>query len=350
MKRSKIFILILSIIIICALAVSCASTGSAAKTSGGDALSLWTDEAPAKKALTEYMEAITKEGSPDFIPKENRIAIFDLDGTLFCETNPTYFDFQLFIHRVTEDPTYTPTKAQLDVAIPFKKTGKVPPLSKDYEQLLATAYEGMTLNEFESYVKAFMETDQPGYENLKRKDAFYKPMLQVINYLKANDFIVYVSSGTNRLTLRALAKDALNLPRRQIIGSDNIVLARGQGNIDDLDYTLSPGEEVRLGGQFIEKNLQMNKVESIIDEIGEHPVLAFGNSMTDASMMNYALSNPTYKSMAFMLMCDDLEREYGNLKKAETVLKDGCNKYGWIPVSMKNDWKTIYGENVKKTE
>lgn len=350
MKKSKLFILTLSVILICALAVSCASTGSAAKASESDALSLWTDEAPLKKGLTEYMEAITKEGSPDFIPKESRIAIFDLDGTLFCETNPTYFDFQLFIHRVTEDPSYTPTQRQLDFARPFKETGKVPPLGKDYEQLLATAYEGMTLNEFESYVKAFMETDQPGYENLKRKDAFYKPMLQVINYLKANDFTVYVSSGTNRLTLRALVKDALDLPRRQIIGSDNFTLAEGQGDKDGLDYILTPGEEVRLSGKFIIKNLQMNKVKSIIEDIGEQPVLAFGNAMSDASMLNYALSHPTYKSMAFMLMCDDLEREYGNLKKAETVLNDGCNKYGWIPVSMKNDWKTIYGENVKKTE
>ena len=144
--------------------------------------------------------------------------------------------------------------------------------------------------------------------------------------------------------------EVLRLPAAQIIGSDGTVAAFGQNGKDGLDYVFVNGDVLLLGGTNLVKNLQMNKVESIIDEIGEHPVLAFGNSMTDASMMNYALSNPTYKSMAFMLMCDDLEREYGNLKKAETVLKDGCNKYGWIPVSMKNDWKTIYGENVKKTE
>ena len=349
MKKTKLFILITTVILVCALAASCATT-QASGASGKEALSLWNDEAPLKKAITEYVDATTKKGSADFIPVEHRIAVFDLDGTLFCETNPTYFDFQLFIHRVTEDPSYTPTQKQLDFARPFKETGKVPPLGKDYEQLLATAYVGMTLNEFESYVKAFMETDQPGYENLKRKDAFYKPMLEVINYLKANDFLIYVSSGTNRLTLRALVKDALDLPRRQIIGSDNMTLADGQGDKDGLDYILTPGEEVRLGEKFIIKNLQMNKVKSIIEDIGEQPVLAFGNAMSDASMLNYTLSNPTYKSLAFMLMCDDLDREYGNLDKAATVLNDGCNKYGWIPVSMKNDWKTIYGEDVKKTE
>ena len=91
----------------------------------------------------------------------------------------------------------------------------------------------------------------------------------------------------------------------------------------------------------------MNKVSSIVREIGLKPVLAFGNSSTDASMLNYSIQNNKYKALAFMLCCDDLEREYGNLKKADSM-KEASAQNGWIPVSMKDDWKTIYGEDVKR--
>ena len=349
MKKTKLFILVLSAILICTLAASCASTSSAAKASGPEALSLWTDEAPFKKAITEYVETTTKKGSADFIPVEHRIAVFDLDGTLFCETHPTYFDLQMFMYRVLDDPTFNPTQMQYKYAKEIRDTGKLPPLSKAYEKMNASAYAGMTLKEFDDFVRAFMETDQPGYANLKRKDAFYKPMVQLINYLTANDFTVFVSSGTDRFILRPLTEGTLHLPMHQIIGSDSLVVAAGQGDKDGMDYLLPQGEELKLAGDNIIKNLQLNNTTTIVKVIGVQPVRAFGNSMTDASMMNYALSNPDYKSLAAMVLCDDLDREYGKLDRAKSDA-ESCNKYGWIPVSMKNDWKTIYGENVKKTE
>ena len=349
MRKSKLFILITTAIMVCALATSCATTKASSGASGIESLSLWNDEAPLKKAITEYIEATTKESSADFIPVEHRIAVFDLDGTLFCETHPTYFDLQMFLHRVLDDPTYKPTKLQYEYAKEIRDTGKIPPLSKEYEQMNASAYEGMTLKEFDDFVRAFMETDQPGYVNLKRKDAFYMPMVQLINYLNANDFTVFVSSGTDRFILRPLTEGTLHLPMHQIIGSDSLIVAAGQGDKDGLDYLLPQGEDLKLAGHNIIKNLQMNKAATIVKEIGVQPVLAFGNSMTDASMMNYALSNPNYKSLAAMVLCDDLEREYGKLERAASDAEK-CNQYGWIPVSMKNDWKTIYGENVRKTE
>mgnify|MGYP002855070944 CR=1 FL=1 len=320
---------------------------SCTKTSSKGSLSLWNDDAPAKKALVEYVQSVTKKGSADFIPEERRIATFDLDGTLFCETNPTYFDFQLFIHRVLDDPSYTPTQEQKALADEFRTTGKVPPLGKEYEKMLASAYEGFTLDGFAQYVKDFMQTSQPGYKNLKRADAFYKPMVQVVSYLVQNGFSVYVSSGTNRLILRALVCDALCLPPKQVIGSDNVLVSTNQGGKDGLEYTFSKGDKVLLGGVNIIKNLQMNKVSTIVKEIGYQPVLAFGNSLTDASMVNYAMYDNEYKSLGFMLCCDDLDREYGNLKKADKMRSD-CEANGWIAISMKDDWKTIYGDYVIK--
>ena len=308
-------------------------------------LSSWNDRAPAKSALIDYVEAVTKKGSPDYIPVEHRIAVFDFDGTLFLETDPTYFDWQLFEHRVLEDPAYKATAEQLAAARASRK-GKFPPLNKDRERMVAEAYRGMTLDEFGAFVRKFMAENQPGFIGLKRGDAYYKPMLEVIDYLRRNGFTVYVISGTERLTMRPLT-EVLRLPLKQIIGSDNTVVASNQKGRDGLAYIFVKGDKLLLGGANIVKNLQMNKVSIIVREIGVQPVLAFGNTMSDASMLNYTISGNKYKALGFMLLCDDLVREYGNTKKAGAMLSS-CRKYGWIPVSMRDDWKTIYGEGVTR--
>ena len=124
-------------------------------------------------------------------------------------------------------------------------------------------------------------------------------------------------------------------------------MASGQGGKDGLDYVFVKGDKVLLGGANIVKNLQMNKVSIITREIGVQPVLAFGNTMSDASMLNYTISGNKYKALGFMLLCDDLVREYGNMKKADAMRRN-CRKYGWVPVSMRDDWKTIYGDGVTR--
>ena len=310
-------------------------------------LSQWNDSAPAKKALVEYVKTVTSKSSPDYIPAENRIAVFDLDGTLFLETDPTYFDWLLFEHRVLDDPSYKATDEQL-AAAKASRGGKFPKLDNARERMVSEAYKGLTLDEFDAFIRKFMDEPQPGFIGMKRGDAFYKPMMEVVDYLVKNGFIVYVISGTDRLTVRPLA-DKLHLPPRQVIGSDSTIIASGQGEKDGLDYTFGKEDTLVLGGRNLVKNLQLNKVTIIAREIGVQPVLAFGNSLTDASMLNYAIHGNKYKSLGFMLLCDDLEREYGNAAKADKMRGD-CAKNGWIPVSMRDDWKTIYGENVMKKQ
>ena len=308
-------------------------------------LALWYDSAPAKKALIEYVEDVTSKSSPNFIPVEKRVAVFDFDGTLFLETDPTYFDWLLFEHRVLEDPSYKPTPEQLSAAKAARE-GKFPALGKERERMVSEAYKGMTLEEFDAFVRKFMEELQPGFIGLKRGDAFYLPMIDIVEYLVKNDFTVYVVSGTDRLTVRPLL-DKLHLPPRQVIGSDSTIVASGQGDKDALDYTYSKGDVLLMGGKNLVKTLQMNKASAIAREIGVQPVLAFGNALSDASMLNYAIYGNKYKALAFMLLCDDLEREYGSKAKADKV-RDACKTYGWIPVSMRDDWKTIYGYGVQK--
>ncbi|MER2026128.1 MAG: haloacid dehalogenase-like hydrolase [Lachnospiraceae bacterium] len=316
-------------------------------------LSLWNEGAPAREALTAYMEAITKEGSPDFIPVENRIAVFDFDGTLFCETDPNYFDYTLLVYRVTEDPEYKDRASEFEKMVAAKiidqntNGTKYAELPVEHGQAVASAFKGMTMREFLDYIQEFKKQPMPSYEGMTRGGGFYEPMLQIINYLKANDFTVYVISGTDRFICRGIMENSpLELPNSQIIGSDETVVAGLQDGADGLDYTFTQGDDLYLGGEFIIKNLKMNKVTVINSEIGVQPVLSFGNTTGDAAMCNYALSNNPYKSLAFMLCCDDLERENGNIKKANDMYKL-CEENNWIPVSMKNDWKTIYAEGVK---
>ena len=331
-----------------------AGTESGAKAINADEyLSYWTEDSGLRQQLVPYMEAITDEGSADYIPVEDRIAVFDFDGTLFCETDPNYFDYTLLVYRVTQDPEYKDKASEFEKMVAAKiidqnENGtKYEELPVEHGQAVASAFKGMTQQEFTDYIQEFKKLPMPSYEGMTRGGGFYEPMLQVVNYLKANDFTVYVISGTDRFICRGLMVNSpLVLPNKQIIGSDELVVARKQNGVDGLDYTFEQGDDLILGGEFIIKNLKMNKVTVINKEIGQQPVLSFGNTTGDAAMANYTLGKNPYKSLAFMLCCDDLDRENGNIDKANKMY-ELCEEFHWIPVSMKNDWTTIYADGVK---
>lgn len=328
-------------------------TSKKASSSESDPLSLWTKDAKLKTELTAYMKAITDKNGKDFIPVKDRIAVFDMDGTLCCETDPGYFDHKLLYYRVTEDPDYKnkaskEEKETAEIIKTYFETGEYPEgLDIKHGKAVATAFKGMTLDEFDAYVKDYKSKAVPSYNNMTNGEAFYKPMLQVIDYLQDNDFKVYVISGTDRLITRGLCDGVIDIPLSQMIGSDESLVASHQGDKDGLEYTFTKDDKVITGGEFIIKNLKMNKVSVIEKEIGAQPVLSFGNSSGDGAMANFVINNNKYKSGAYMLCCDDLERENGNQKKADKMYTM-CDENNWTPVSMKNDWTTIYGDNVTK--
>ena len=326
-------------------------------TDDEDPLSLWTADSAAKQALIDYVTTVTDESSPDFIPVEDRVATFDIDGTLLNETDPNYFDYTLLVHRVLEDPNYIDQASDFEKATANKivdqnENGtKYSELPVEHGQAVASAFKGMTVDEFYDYVHEFAKSEMPSYENMLRGESFYAPMVQVVQYLQANDFDVYMMSGTDRLIMRGVFSSDLcpiNVPLNHILGSDESLVGSEQGDSDGLDYTFGQDEKLVLGGDFLMKTLKENKVYIIQREIAKQPVLSFGNSSGDFAMDNYALSNPTYKSAAFQLCCDDLERENGNMSKADSMYAD-CEANGYIPVSMKNDWTTIYPEGVVYT-
>ena len=188
-------------------------------------LSLWTDGAQAKKQLTDYMESITDEKSSDFIPVKNRIAVFDLDGTLFCETDPNYFDYTLLVHRVLEDENYKDKasdfeKETAEKIVKQNETGEsFEGLEIDHGKCIASSFSGMTMEEFSNYIQEFKKSPMPSYEGMNRGDGWYKPMLEIVDYLKANDFTVYIVSGTDRFIVRSLMENSPldDIPKSQIM-------------------------------------------------------------------------------------------------------------------------------------
>ena len=217
-------------------------------------LSLWNEESGLRQQLVPYMEAITQEGGADYIPVENRIAVFDFDGTLFCETDPNYFDYTLLVYRVLEDPEYKDKASEFEKMVANKIVDqntngtKYEELPVEHGQAVASAFKGMTLDEFNAYIQEFKKLPMPSYEGMTRGGGFYEPMLQVVNYLEANDFTVYVISGTDRFICRGIMDNSpLKLPNNQIIGSDETVVSTQQGGEDGLNYTFVQGDDLILG-------------------------------------------------------------------------------------------------------
>ena len=306
----------------------------------------WAKDSVAKQKLIEYVSDVTNKKSKNFIPVADRIAVFDVDGTIACETAPFCFDFMMFVYRALDDPNYIASaqdKANgelVKAAIYGKKMTN--DVRRKHCASNASVFAGMTAEEYADYTRNYLNTPVEGFDGLKVGEAFYLPMIEVISYLKANNFKIYLVSGADRDYLRT-STEIFSVDGT--IGTDYRYVATNQGDIDGMDYTLKPDDKV-VRGDFVSKDINMNKVSNIAREIGKKPVLAFGNSSGDSSMINFSMRDNKYRTMAFFVICDDLEREFGNMDKANKCIKL-ADQNGWIKISMRDDFKTIYGDNVK---
>ena len=193
------------------------------------------------------------------------------------------------------------------------------------------------------------KTDVVGFDGMTYSQSFYLPMLEVIEYLKANDFDVWMVSACEREVVRALV-ERFNIPFDRVIATDVPYVASGKGDEAADDYNMGRDETILLGTPLDEVECgKSGKSAAIAREIGKRPVLAFGNSSGDYAMLNSAEGNPDHTGMGFFVVCDDTQREYGNNEKAAEYYDD-AEKNGWTAFSMANDWKTIYGDGVTKTE
>ena len=354
---------ILATLMIALFAAGCSSgaqSGSASAQGGSPqaastasaALSSWSDGSEPLKVLTGFVEAATDESSAGYIPPEDRVAVFDLDGTLMCETYPWCFEYMVFADYALNNPGY---KAPDDVAAVAQEIvdsawGEKPSgMSTRQARAGAIAYKGLTPAELEEYVGKFKESQAEGFSGMTRGEAWYRPMVEVFDYLKGNGFDVYVVTATERNIVRGVVAGSLDVDPSHVIGTEYGYVATGQGDEADADYTFQAGDEVVFDGSYAGENAKTSKVDAIVREIGKQPVLAFGNSSGDAAMLTYALSGNAYPSAAFMVLADDAEREYGDAEAAAEK-RATWEESGFTVFSMRDDFATIYGDGVQKVE
>jgi len=344
---------ILSILMAVALALTAFSGLAMAEKAGNVFMfTQWNPDAPALNALIGYVEDVTDPDSADFIPEMDRIAVFDMDGTLMGELYPTYLEYYMLAWRILKDPTCQPDAEMLEVGRQLRDCALDNSFPSDMAMRhaiqAARAYSGMTLNEFADFCTRILVREADGFEGMTYGEAYYLPMVEVIEYLQANGFKCYVCSGSDRFICRTFIEGMVDIPYENIIGMDVQMAASGQGDEDPLNYVFTAGDDVVRTDKLLVKNLKTNKVLQIVQDIGHQPVLSFGNSSGDVSMHNYTISKNAYKSAAFMLIADDEVRDYGNAEKA-VGLREKWEESGYNVISMANDWKTIYGEDVRKT-
>lgn len=310
----------------------------------------WTEGSVAAENLNAYLQAVTDEASPDYIPVEDRIAVFDLDGTLMCETYPFCFEYMVFSDYVLnhsdkmQDEVVAVAQEIADAAGKEKPDG----MSTRQASAGAVAYQGMTMSEIAEMVRDFKGSEAWGFSGMTRGEAYYKPMVELFNALLENDFTVYVVTATERNIVRELINGTLDIPPSCVIGTEYGYRASGQGEEADGDYTFQPSDRIVFDGTYEGENAKTCKVDAIVREIGQQPVLAFGNSSGDLAMEIYTTSNNPYKSAAYMVVADDEEREYGDTAGAEEKKKTYAEQ-GIGIISMKDDFRTIYGDDVVKT-
>ena len=185
-------------------------------------------------SLISYVDSVTDPASPDYVAPEERIAVFDADGTLLGERFPTYFDQCLLMHRLLHDESYEAApedKAFAETLETALLNGeKAPKAPRSTAQMLSESFKGYTVEEYRAYVRDFMNEPAAGFEGMTYGEAFFQPMVSVVSYLAGKDFQIFLSSGAERSMLREVTKDALGFETISMrdefatIYGDNVVM------------------------------------------------------------------------------------------------------------------------------
>lgn len=322
----------------CALPPDADSTGraqSARTAATASALPSWRDGA-AKQAIVRFVEAVTKEGTTDYVAPADRIAVFDNDGTLWSE-QPLYFQFYFLLDQVRAaapqhpewrgNPTFQALMAN-DLAGLMRD-------QKSLFQLIAVANSGMTVDEYDRTIRTWLESARHPKFNRPYTDLVYQPQLELLNYLRANGFKVYIVSGGTREFMRPWSERVYGIPPEQVVGSTQAV-----------KFEVRNGQPALVRGptmEFIDDG--PNKPVGIYHQIGRRPILAVGNSDGDLEMLQYTMAGAGQR-LAVLVHHDDAAREFAydrqsSVGKLDKALDEATTR-GWTVISMKQDWARIY--------
>ncbi len=309
----------------------------------------WAENYGAAADLNQYILAVTDETSPDYIPAADRIAVFDLDGTLMCETCPFCFEYIAFADYALNHADAMPDEVLAVAQEIADAAGGEKPSGMSTRQAAAgaVAYKGMTMKELAGIVDDFKGSEAWGFTGMKRGEAYYKPMVELFKTLQVNDFTLYIVTATERNIVRELIRGTLDIPAAHVIWTEYGYTAIHQGEAPDGDYTFQSSDQIVFDGAYYGENSRTSKVDAIVREIGQQPVLAFGNSSGDLAMEIYTISDNPYRSAAYMVLADDAEREYGDSESAEEK-RTSYREQGIGIISMRDDFDTIYGHGVSK--
>ncbi|MEZ0274096.1 MAG: HAD family hydrolase [Roseimicrobium sp.] len=307
-----------------------------ARASAADALPSWNDTAP-KKAIIAFVEKVTKEGSPDFVPVPERIATFDNDGTLWAE-QPLYFQFFFVIDRVK---ALAPEHPEWKEKEPFASVlrGDMKGLAAQGEKgaltLLAATHTGMTTEEFTRTVTDWITTAKHPKTGRLYTEMVYQPMLELLAYLRANGFKTFIVSGGGIEFMRPWTERVYGVPPEQVVGSSGKLRL-----------------EMRDGKPALIKTPEINLIDDkegkpvgIQTHIGRRPIASFGNSDGDLQMLQWTTAGEGPR-FALIVHHTDAEREFAydrtsHIGKLDKALNEAAAK-GWTVVSMKDDWAAIY--------
>jgi len=302
----------------------------------GNPLPSWNDTAP-RKAITSFVEKVTKPGSPDFVPVAERIAVFDNDGTLWAE-QPMYFQALFIFDRIKAlAPQHPQWKEKEPFASALKGDVKAA-LAGGERALLELAmatHAGTTTEEFEKIVTDWITSAKHPKTGRLYTAMVYQPMVELLTYLRANGFKTFIVSGGGIEFMRPWAERVYGIPPEQVIGSS----IETQFEFRDGKPVLVRLPKIR----FVDD--KAGKPVGIQSHIGRRPIAAFGNSDGDLQMLQWtaAGSGPRF---ALIVHHTDAEREwsYDRTSQIGTLDKalDEASAKGWTVVSMKDDWNAIF--------
>ena len=301
-----------------------------------DPLPSWNDTAP-KQAIVAFVEKTTREGSPDFVPVPERIAVFDNDGALWSE-QPAYFQLFFAIDRIkalapkhpewqTEEPFASLLKGDMKAALAGGE--------KALFDIVMATHAGMTTEEFEKVVTDWISTAKHPKTGKPYTEMVYQPMLELLAYLRANQFKTFIVSGGGIEFMRPWTERVYGIPPEQVVGSTG-----------GLKYELRDGKPVIVKTpELVHNDDKAGKPVGIQRHIGRRPIAAFGNSDGDFQMLEWTTSGPGPR-FGMIIHHTDAEREFAydresHIGKLDRGLDEGP-KRGWTIVSMKEDWKTVF--------
>jgi hypothetical protein len=275
-------------------------------------LASWND-GPAKQAIIDFVRTTTDQSGPKFVPLEERIATFDQDGTLWVE-HPMYTFVTYCLERV---PLLVKTKPGLKVVEPFKTvlSGNREEIAKlttpDLEKILAATLTGMTVEEFKAEVTKWLDTARHPRWNRPYTDLVYQPMLELLHFLRANDYRTYIVTGGGQDFARMGSEKVYGIPPEQVVGTAS---ATKYEYDKDGRPTLFKEPKLMLFDDF------GGKAEGIHLMIGRRPYAAFGNSIGDQQMLEYTGAGDGARLM-MLLLHDDPQREYAMVRPMAFLLR-----------------------------